>query len=61
MGALMNEIERWYTDVEDRGAVPDEKVWRRDRTQQQYVAGAEDCEESNVRFRIEEKKIIVLP
>ena len=62
MYTLMNEIGRWYdVDVEYAGAVPDRKFGGEIARSSNASQVLKIMEESNVRFRIEEKKIIVLP
>lgn len=62
MYALMNEIGRWYdVDVEYAGAVPERKFGGEIARNSNASQVLKIMEESNVRFRIEEKKIIVLP
>lgn len=62
MRTLMNEIGRWYdVDVEYAGTVPDRKFGGEIARSSNASQVLKIMEESNVRFRIEEKKIIVLP
>lgn len=62
MYTLMNEIGRWYdVDVEYAGRIPDRKFGGEISRSSNASQVLKIMEESDVRFKIEEKKIIVLP
>lgn len=62
MITLMNEIGRWYdVDIEYAGAVPDRKFGGEISRNNNASQVLKIMEESDVHFRIEGKKIIVLP
>jgi len=62
MDALLRQIERWYDiDIEYSGILPDRKFGGKISRENNVSEILKIMEESNMRFRIENKKIIILP
>lgn len=62
MATLLRQIERWYDiDIEYPGVLPDRKFGGKISRENNVSEILKIMEESNMRFRLENKKIIILP
>ena len=62
MTTLLRQIERWYDiEIEYSGTLPDRRFGGKISRENNVSQILKIMEESNMRFRLENKKIIILP